>query len=116
MALSDYLQFFRLHRSTPNLGAHITQHIVPTIRFRALKRITRAYRPDLEVRVAVHLLGFSSSGDEGSLSTSDGETIQEGREWIQSCGGILSRDGTIYITKDSDGVIHEPEVKKNSLI
>jgi hypothetical protein len=103
VALSDYLNFFRLHESAPNLGKCLTEQMVPTIRFRAFKRITKAYRPSVEVEVAARSLGF--------------DTIEKGRAWIESSGGNLSKDGTMYSTKDSDGTIHEPEGdQKNSLI
>lgn len=101
VALSDYLQFFRLHETVPNLGNCLTQCIVPTMRLRAMKRITRAYRPSLDLMACTQWLGLGSKDDC--------------RRWIESCGG--KTDETTFLTKESDGAIHEPQQEeKNSLI
>lgn len=101
VASSDYLQFFRLQRDVPNLGDCLTRRMAPTMRLRALMRITKAFRPSLDLTVCKEWLGLGS--------------IEECRSWIESCGGMTSE--TIFLTKESDGAIHEPRQEKtNSLI
>lgn len=101
VATSDYLQFFRLHKDVPNLGDRLTQRIAPTMRLRALKRITKAFRPSLDLTVCTDWLGLGS--------------IDECRRWIESCGGLTSE--SIFLTTESDGAVHEPrQDKTNSLI
>ena len=101
VALSDYLQFFRLHKEVPNLGECLTRRMAPTMRLRALKRITKAFRPSLDLTVCTEWLGLGS--------------IEECRTWIESCGGITS--DAIFLAKESDGAIQEPrQDKTNSLI
>lgn len=95
----DYISFFRLHKSTPNIGQQLTALIVPTMRLRGLRRIAKAYRPTVEIQVCTQQLGFDSE--------------EEGKRWLMSFGCIM--DGPNISTKDS--VIQEPEEeKKNSLI
>jgi len=99
MALGYYLKFFRLHDLTPNLGDKLTSRIVPTMRMRGLRRMAKAYRPTLDIRVCTEHLGFDS--------------MEEGKDWLVRCGCVL--DGPKILMKDSE--IHEPgEDKKNSLI
>lgn len=99
VAFGDYLQFFRLHKQSPNLGRHLTSLLVPTIRLRALRVMAKAFRPSLALEVCTHQLGF--------------DALEEGREWLASCGCVI--EGSNVMMKDS--TIRVPEVeKKNSLI
>ena len=102
VALGDYLAFFRLHEACPNLGHYLTERIVPTMRFRALQRLAKAYRPSVELKFCFEQLGFAGPS-----------SLIEGRKWMISCGCVL--DGAEFMAKDS--VVHEPEADtKNSLI
>ena len=108
-AMGDYHSFFQLHASAPNLGRCLTQRMVATMQWRALVRIAKAYRPTVAIDFVLQQLGFfSCSKDE-----EDEENRQTGRQWLLSCGCILTE--TEFITKDS--IIHEPQEQiKNSLI
>jgi hypothetical protein len=99
LAFGSYLQFFRLHEKSPNLGRYLTALILPTMRMRALRRMAKAFRPWLDVEVCVRHLGF--------------ESTEEGKEWLISCGCVIEKSSVIM----KDSAIHEPVVdKKNSLI
>jgi SAC3 family protein LENG8/THP3 len=116
VAVGDYLAFFRLHNETPNLGTFLTNLLVPTMRLRALRRMAKAYRPSLELRVCLEHLGFISNYTATDIEDEDGPTIdalKTGHEWLVSCGCVIN--GQEFMTKDS--VIHEPAATtKNSLI
>lgn len=126
VAFSDYFWFFRLHKTSPNLGVFLTELLVPTMRLRGLRRIAKAYRPSVEAHVCLRQLGFCNdevvSGEDekdGDGPKSDngfsGKIDEEGKSWMISCGCVI--DGATFVTKDSN--IHAPEVKdkkKNSLI
>ena len=107
VASSDYVKFFRLHQTTPKLGKYLTARMVPTLRLRALRRVVKAYRPSIELEVCwKQWWGFSR--DDGK---------KEGRAWMESCGAKISDDGSLLLTKESDGAIHEPQdTVQNSLI
>ena len=110
VACSDYYRFFRyLHTTSPNLGIFLTDLLVPTMRMRGLRRMVRAYRPSVELNVCLQHLGLDSGSDDvGSAAA-----IEQGTEWLTSCGAIV-KDGKV-LTKDSE--VHEPVTdKKNSLI
>ena len=101
VAVGDYLAFFRLHKDVPNLGKYLMDRIAPTMRYRALQRMAKAYRPSVDLSFCLQNLGFVESSSVA------------GKEWLTSCGGII--EGTEFMTKDS--VIHEPKTDtKNSLI
>jgi len=130
VALSDYFWFFRLHKTSPNLGIFLTELLVPTMRLRGLRRIAKAYRPSIDLNVCFEQLGFcdqnhGSCADNGETTIDDGGATNDGKDggkmmedaksWLISCGGII--DASKFLTKDSD--IHAPvtkDAKKNSLI
>jgi SAC3 family protein LENG8/THP3 len=103
VALGDFLSFFRLHDACPNRGQYLTARIVPTVRYRAVQRIAKAYRPSVETNFCLRQLGFNESAAQQ----------EEGVQWMESCGCVL--EGNEFIAKDT--IIHEPQAeKKNSLI
>jgi len=130
IASSDYFTFFRLHKSSPNLGVFLTNLLVPTMRMRGLRRIAKAYRPSVELSVCLQYLGFGDGesdvqsnskeiDDETKIdersSNNSGKIHEEGTSWLISCGGVI--EGSKFVTKDSE--IHAPntaENTKNSLI
>jgi len=124
-ASSDYHGFFRLHKSSPNLGVFLTELLVPTMRMRGLRRIAKAYRPSIELSLCLQRLGFCDDDIEFRSKTIDDKSncqkidkdsgkIEEGKSWLISCGGVIEE--LKFVTKDS--VIHAPdtETTKNSLI
>jgi hypothetical protein len=110
VAFNDYLWFFRLHKTSPNLGGYLTGLMVPTMRMRGLRRIVKAYRPSFELNVCLQHLGFVLGDSPNDGSRKD---VEEGRNWLTSCGCVI--EGSTVIAKDSD--LHEPtETKSCSLI
>ena len=93
----DYCSFFRLWKESSNIGAshmiYLMDRLVSPIRYEALKRICKAYRPTLVPLDLIHRsLGFEDRFDMG-------------QSWLQSCGCALTEDGLQLNTKDS--VFHE---------
>ena len=93
----DYYLFFRLWKDSSNVGAShmkfFMDRIVSPIRYEALMRICKAYRPTL---VPIDLLYRSLGLEAGS---------EVGLPWLQSCGCVFTEDGLQLNTKDS--IIHE---------
>ncbi len=101
VASMDYHSFFRLRRQCPNLGAFLVDRMVPLIRFNALQRICKAYRPMVELPFVLSELGFNSS------------EMADGNAWLESCGCVL-QDGMVS-TKET--VVRESNLQaKQSLI
>eukprot|EP00531_Pseudo-nitzschia_arenysensis_P006272 CAMPEP_0116126990 /NCGR_PEP_ID=MMETSP0329-20121206/6612_1 /TAXON_ID=697910 /ORGANISM="Pseudo-nitzschia arenysensis, Strain B593" /LENGTH=809 /DNA_ID=CAMNT_0003621081 /DNA_START=121 /DNA_END=2550 /DNA_ORIENTATION=- len=115
VASSDYFSFFSLHNNCPNLGVFLTDLLIPTMRMRGLRRIAKAYRPSIELRVCLKYLGFGADDATSEEAKDSSKIDDEGKSWLISCGGIV--EGSRFVTKDSQ--IHAPatpEDKKNSLI
>jgi len=128
VASSDYFWFFRLHKSSPNLGVFLTDLLVPTMRMRGLRRIAKAFRPSIDLSVCLRYLGFcngdgdfqSSSKEKDDktkfdeINNDSGKINEEGKSWLISCGGVIK--GSKFVTNDSE--IHSPDrgKTKNSLL
>jgi SAC3 family protein LENG8/THP3 len=93
----DYCSFFRLWKETSNVGAshmkYLMDRIVSPIRYEALNRICKAYRPTL---VPIDLLYRSLGLEDGSAW---------GLSWLQSCGCVFTEDGLQLNTKET--IIHD---------
>jgi len=107
----DYHAFFVLRRKCPATGVshYLMDRIVPPMRYKALQRICKGYRPStVAVSFVLQELGFENDQED-----SDAEEV--GREWLRSCGCVLSEDGKHLLTKDT--VVHESVMEeKQSLI
>jgi hypothetical protein len=118
----DYGTFFRLHEQAPHLGKYLTDRMVPTMRFRALKMIIKAYRPSLEFDHCQLLLGFIAGWEDGQQPTQQQFQQQEQKcqDFLKSCGVQVEKStthGWLLLTKESDGQIHEPATEvTNSLL
>jgi SAC3/GANP family len=96
-SILDYHAFFRLRNESSTTGAshmvYLLDRIVPRMRYEALLRICKGYRPTL-VPVAFILKEIGFGGD-----------VESGQTWLRSCGCVLSGDNLLLITKDT--VVHE---------
>jgi len=102
----DYHAFFRLYQHCPNLGRYLMDKIVPVLRYLALQRICKAYRPTVEVDFVLDELGFK---------TEKSTDLEHGRKYLISCGCVLNEDNSELLTKDT--TIHESDLEeKKSLI
>lgn len=110
--LFDYHLFFMLYRTCPNSGKFLMKHMIPTVRYNALQRICKGYRPStLETDFVLTELGFVDYKPNGSK-----EPFEVGYEWLISCGCVLSGDRTLLITKDSIDIHESTLEEKKSLI
>ena len=104
VADTDYHKFFRLRATCPNLGIHLMDSMVPTMRYKGLRRICQAYRPNVQVEFVLKELALSENGK-----------LESGLHWLVSCGCVLNEDRTEIVAKSS--VIHESDLdSKKSLI
>jgi len=102
----DYHIFFRSQQDCPSTGAsQLLDRIVPAMRHKALLRIWKGYRPTaVPVEFVLQELGFE---------TKDETDLRFGREYLKSCGCVLSEDELQIQTKETE--VHESnmEVKKS---
>mmetsp|Transcript_28914 Transcript_28914/g.44450 ORF Transcript_28914/g.44450 Transcript_28914/m.44450 type:complete len:662 (+) Transcript_28914:100-2085(+) len=95
----DYHSFFSLLDICPLMGAYLMDLMVPSVRYWALLRICKAYRPSIPISYVLKELGF--------------KTEEEGREWLLASGCIFK--GEELLTKESL-VVDCTTKEKNSLI
>lgn len=82
------------------------EFLVKHVRHWALQRISKAYKPSVPVDFVLAELGFDLN---------ESSQVEEGKEWLSSCGCVLSDDGKTLVTKDS--VVRESNLtQKSSLI
>lgn len=87
LAMTDYHLFFSLYATTPNLGVHIMQKLLKTMRVEALRRIVKAYRPTISLSFVLRELLF--------------DTDEVGVAFLQACGVVLTPDGLEVACKES---------------
>jgi hypothetical protein len=96
----DYHSFWRLLISCPKKhGVCLMKFMIPNVRYWALQRVCKAYRPSVSLNFVLQELGFDAA--------------DEGKTWLESCGVVIVHDEVV--TKDS--VVQESNLKaQNSLI
>jgi SAC3 family protein LENG8/THP3 len=96
----DYHSFWRLLASCPKKhGVYLMKFMIPNVRYWALQRVCKAYRPSVSLNFVLQELGFDAA--------------DEGKTWLESCGVVIAQDEVV--TKDS--VVQESNLKaQNSLI
>lgn len=87
VAMTDYHFFFSLYKTTPNLGQHIMQKLLKTMRVEALCRIIKAYRPTISLSFILGELIF--------------DTDEDGVAFLQACGVIFTPNGAEVACKES---------------
>ncbi|CAN0433393.1 unnamed protein product [Ectocarpus sp. 12 AP-2014] len=87
VAMTDYHLFFSLYKTTPNLGQHIMQKLLKTMRVEALRRIIKAYRPTISLSFVLGELIFDRDED--------------GVAFLQACGVIFTPNGAEVACKES---------------
>uniref|UniRef100_A0A803P2Q1 PCI domain-containing protein n=1 Tax=Cannabis sativa TaxID=3483 RepID=A0A803P2Q1_CANSA len=113
----NYVMFFRLFKTAPNLNTCVMDLYVEKMRFKAVSCISRSYRPTLPVSYISQVLGFSSVSSENDEKDSDG--LEECIEWLKAHGACLIADNngevqldakastsTLFMPEPDDAVSH----------
>lgn len=80
----DFATFFRLYAGAPLMGRALMDMLVARTRYKALKTLTRAYKPAVPVSFLATLLGFAARAP--SLTSTDKVTTSNGdASQAQSC-------------------------------
>ncbi|XP_058006802.1 SAC3 family protein A [Hevea brasiliensis] len=112
----NYVMFFRLYKTAPNLNICLMDLCVEKMRYKAVSCISRSYRPTVPVSYIAQVLGFSSTS-EGNDQVSVG--LEECVEWLRAHGACLTSDSngemqldtkasssSLYIPEPEDAVFH----------
>ncbi|XP_065872057.1 SAC3 family protein A isoform X2 [Euphorbia lathyris] len=113
----NYVMFFRLYKTAPNLNARLMDLCVEKIRYKAVSCMSRSYRPMVPVAYVAQVLGFSGMGEGNDEKISTG--LEECMEWLRAHGACLVADSigemqldtktsssTLYIPEPDDAVSH----------
>ncbi|EPS70062.1 hypothetical protein M569_04700, partial [Genlisea aurea] len=95
----NYVMFFRLYNSAPNLNALFMDLYVEKMRYGAVKSMSRSYRPTVPVPYISQILGFSN-GSEDCI------------EWLKAHGASLVSESSgefLLDTKVSASSLCMPE-------
>ncbi|KAF2318642.1 hypothetical protein GH714_009510 [Hevea brasiliensis] len=106
----NYVMFFRLYKTAPNLNSCLMDLYVEKMRYKAVSCMSRSYRPTVPVSYIAEVLGFSSTGEGNDQKDSDG--LEECVEWLKAHGACLTVDsiGEMQLdTKASSSSLYIPE-------
>ncbi|XP_015877075.3 SAC3 family protein A isoform X2 [Ziziphus jujuba] len=109
----NYVMFFRLYKTAPNLNTCLMDLYVEKMRFKAVSCMSRSYRPTLPVSYIAQVLGFATvvPANEGS-DEKDLDGVEECVEWLKAHGACLITDnnGEIQLdTKPTSSSLYMPE-------
>ncbi|XP_022744381.1 SAC3 family protein A-like isoform X2 [Durio zibethinus] len=109
----NYVMFFRLYKTAPNLSACLMDLYVEKMRYKAVSCMSRSYRPQVPVLYIAQVLGFSSSiPTNGGSDEKDSEGLEDCVDWLKSHGACLIADsnGEMQLdTKASSSSLYMPE-------
>ncbi|XP_052187850.1 SAC3 family protein A isoform X2 [Diospyros lotus] len=89
----NYVLFFRLYKTAPNLNTCLMDLYVEKMRYRAVKCMSRSYRPAVPVSYIAQILGFTSSLPTRETSEEkDADGLEECVEWLKAHGSCLVVD------------------------
>lgn len=117
----NYVLFFRLYKTAPNLNTCLMDLYVEKMRYSAVKCMSRSYRPTVPVSYIAQLLGFTSSMPTTEMAgAKDSEGLEDCAEWLKAHGASLIVDNstgemqldskasssTLYMPDPEDAVAH----------
>ncbi|KAJ7976234.1 SAC3 family protein A [Quillaja saponaria] len=116
----NYVMFFRLYQTAPNLNTCLMDLYVEKMRYNAVNCMCRSYRPTVPVSYVAQVLGFSAimAGNGGS-DEKDTDAMEECIEWLKAHGAIIIADNdgdmildakascsSLYMPEPEDAVTH----------
>lgn len=109
----NYVLFFRLYKTAPNLNTCLMDLYVEKMRYAAVRSMSRSYRPTVPVSYIAQVLGFANGLPTAEISTEkDPDVLEECVEWLKAHGACLVADnaGEMQLdTKTSSSTLYMPE-------
>lgn len=109
----NYVLFFRLYKTAPNLNTCLMDLYVEKMRYSAVKCMSRSYRPTVPVSYIAQLLGFTNKAPTSETALEkDSEGLDECAEWLKAHGACLIVDNTGEMqldSKASSSTLYMPE-------
>ncbi|PIN03480.1 Leucine permease transcriptional regulator [Handroanthus impetiginosus] len=109
----NYVMFFRLYKTAPNLNTLLMDLYVEKMRYAAVKCMSRSYRPTVPVTYLSQILGFTNALPTNEASDEkEVDGVDECIEWLKAHGACLISDSsgeTLLDTKASVSSLYMPE-------
>ncbi|XP_050385646.1 SAC3 family protein A isoform X2 [Argentina anserina] len=109
----NYVMFFRLYKTAPNLSTCLMDLYVEKMRFKAVSCMCRSYRPTIPVTYVAQILGFTTITPTNEESEEkDSEGLEECIEWLKLHGACLIADnnGEMQLdAKSTSSSLYMPE-------
>ncbi|KAJ8627229.1 hypothetical protein MRB53_020536 [Persea americana] len=108
----NYILFFRLYKTAPNLNTCLMDLYVEKMRFEAVRCMSRSYRPTVPVAFVAQVLGFTSNATMEVSEEKDTDGLEECDEWLRAHGAsiIVDSNGEKQLdTKVSSSSLYMPE-------
>ncbi|XAR56128.1 hypothetical protein NMG60_11036477 [Bertholletia excelsa] len=109
----NYVMFFRLYKSAPNLNTCLMDLYVEKMRYTAVRCMSRSYRPTVPVLYIAQVLGFTNALlSIEPMENKDSDGLEECMEWLKAHGACLTADSTGEVqldTKASSSMLYMPE-------
>ncbi|KAK2979310.1 hypothetical protein RJ640_013274 [Escallonia rubra] len=109
----NYVLFFRLYKTAPNLNTCLMDLYVEKMRYAAVTCMSRSYRPTLSVIYIAQVLGFNSAlASAESSDEKDTDGLDECVEWLKAHGACLTADNSgelLLDAKASASSLYMPE-------
>nr|GMC96046.1 SAC3 family protein A-like isoform X1 [Ipomoea batatas] len=108
----NYVLFFKLYRTAPNLSSCLMDLYVEKMRYAAVRCMSRSYRPTVPIPYVAQVLGFTSVMPTTEVSDAERDGVEECIEWLKAHGACLTSDnsGEMQLdTKASTSSLFMPE-------
>ncbi|KAL0349228.1 UNVERIFIED_CONTAM: SAC3 family protein A [Sesamum angustifolium] len=109
----NYVTFFRLYKTAPNLNTFLMDLYVEKMRYAAVKCMSRSYRPTVPVSYLSQILGFTNAlPTSESIDEKEVDGVEECIEWLKAHGACLISDSTgetLLDAKASASCLYMPE-------
>lgn len=115
----NFILFFRLYKTAPNLNTFLMDLYVEKMRFEAVQCMSKSYRPVIPVAYITCALGFSKAIQMDDSQDTSIEGVEECEEWLRAHGAVLTVDNngelqldakasstTLYMPEQEDAVAH----------
>ncbi|CAN6565691.1 unnamed protein product [Malus baccata var. baccata] len=109
----NYVMFFRLYKTAPNLSTCLMDLYVEKMRYKAVSCMCRSYRPTIPVPYVAQILGFTTftlTNEESEEKDSEG--LDECIEWLKVHGAclVVDNNGEMQLdTKPTSSSLYMPE-------
>ncbi|CAN6844204.1 unnamed protein product [Brassica oleracea] len=111
VASGNYVMFFRLYKTAPNMNSCLMDLYVEKMRYKAVTFISRSCRPSIPVSYLAQVLGFAGTSSEGT-GEKENDGMEECSEWLKAHGASLIADSNgdmVLDTKASSTSLFMPE-------